>query len=488
MTPKINSAVTSKFVAPLLLILLLSVIYTQTLLPGVGFTGDTAKLQYVGYVLGTPHPTGYPTYVVMNHFFTRLFPYGSIAYRANLLSAVFAVAACLFLYHLLLLLGFRRFLSFVAALTFGLTFTLWSQAVIAEVYTLNSLFVSAVLYFFIKWHLTKSQKYLIAGCAAFALSLGNHLTIVTFLPALFYFVYATDREIFRRPRILIMISLLVIAGALQYLYIFWRTADPSTKFLEMKAPDFNTFFWYITGGRFKRRMFPFSVSQFFLERIPMYLRLLFREYHILIPLGIYGFFKVEDRKLNLFLILGFLGNLLYALNYRIPDIYVYFIPGYFILAIYITYGLSAALSFVSRRTVLQALLLSVIPILFFALNYPKVNKHDGDPDAEEIKTTLATIKSNAIIVPHGYKEAQFFYYYLIGENQMVNKIYVLKKSSPEEIKDYLAKRKSMFVAELKRKVPYNLTVYCYGEKPLKSLSESGLRLRWVRKRLYEVSL
>jgi hypothetical protein len=46
---------------PLLLILILGSIYSLTLLPGVGYSGDTAKFQYVGHVLGTDHPPGCPT-------------------------------------------------------------------------------------------------------------------------------------------------------------------------------------------------------------------------------------------------------------------------------------------------------------------------------------------------------------------------------------------------------------------------------------------
>src|SRR5688500_17569623 len=80
-----------------LLVAALGASYVATLLPGVGYSGDTAEFQFAGKVLGTTHPTGYPTYLVLNHLFVRLWPFGTVAYKANLLSAVFCVTAIVFL-------------------------------------------------------------------------------------------------------------------------------------------------------------------------------------------------------------------------------------------------------------------------------------------------------------------------------------------------------------------------------------------------------
>jgi hypothetical protein len=41
------------------------------------------------------HPTGYPTYLLLGHAFSRLVPLGTPTYRTNLLSAVFKILACL---------------------------------------------------------------------------------------------------------------------------------------------------------------------------------------------------------------------------------------------------------------------------------------------------------------------------------------------------------------------------------------------------------
>ena len=36
-------------------------VYAVTLLPGTGYSGDTAKWQMLGVVGGVPHATGYPS-------------------------------------------------------------------------------------------------------------------------------------------------------------------------------------------------------------------------------------------------------------------------------------------------------------------------------------------------------------------------------------------------------------------------------------------
>ena len=93
MTSKLTYIRYSSSFLVLLLAVILGTVYIKTLLPGIGNSGDTAKFAFAGYVWGTAHGNGYPTYRVLNHFFTSLIPIGSLAYRANLLSAVFSVIA-----------------------------------------------------------------------------------------------------------------------------------------------------------------------------------------------------------------------------------------------------------------------------------------------------------------------------------------------------------------------------------------------------------
>src|SRR3954467_2461178 len=67
-------------------------LYLRTLAPAV-LVGDSGEFQFTGYILGVPHPTGYPLYTLLSKIFTWL-PVGDVAYRVNLSSAVYAALAC----------------------------------------------------------------------------------------------------------------------------------------------------------------------------------------------------------------------------------------------------------------------------------------------------------------------------------------------------------------------------------------------------------
>ena len=86
----------ARTLAPMAVGLIASVVYQQTLLPGIGW-GDIARFQYVGRIWGIPHRFGYPLYIAISHLFGYL-PVGNLAYRINLMSAVFAALAVVMVY------------------------------------------------------------------------------------------------------------------------------------------------------------------------------------------------------------------------------------------------------------------------------------------------------------------------------------------------------------------------------------------------------
>ncbi len=108
------------------------------------YGADGGDLITAAYVLGVPHPPGYPLYVVIGHLFTWL-PWGTVAFRLHLLSAVSAAGAAG-----LLAAAVARRTSLPAGLVAGLVFAfgpvMWSQAIIAEVYAVNALVVAGVLW------------------------------------------------------------------------------------------------------------------------------------------------------------------------------------------------------------------------------------------------------------------------------------------------------------------------------------------------------
>jgi hypothetical protein len=103
-------------------LLVLSVVYGRTVQRSTGdqFSVDTMKFDYLGLVLGTAHPPGYPLYTMLNAAFVRIVPWGSVAFRANLLSAVFAILACLVAVPIFTKLGVRPVVAAGGASALGL--------------------------------------------------------------------------------------------------------------------------------------------------------------------------------------------------------------------------------------------------------------------------------------------------------------------------------------------------------------------------------
>ncbi|MBI4429937.1 MAG: DUF2723 domain-containing protein [Ignavibacteriales bacterium] len=449
-----------------LLAAILGAVYFFTLLPGPGYSGDTAKFQFVGRVLGTPHETGYPTYVLLNHFFTTVFPFGSTAFKSNLLSAIFSVLACLLLFKTLLLLRIDKQVTFVCSLTFGLGYTVWSQSVVAEVYTLNLLFFSVVVYGLLRWHLQRDTKLFLLGCAAYAFSFGNHLTMITFLPAVVYIVLATDRGVFVDFRKIGFVAFFIVLGAAQYWYIFWRTGDPTTPYLEMSASDLPTFWSYISGGNFKHLLFGFSLWWMISERLPQLAIYVFRELLFLAPVVAYGFKGFPIRRVNTFFLIAMGGNVLFTMGYAILDIFVYLIPTYFLLTIYCAHGLQKSVSVLRMRAPRLVLpILLFIPLVFTYLNFAPANQREnvrGDNNARE---ALRHVRQDAFLVCPDYNYAMFLWYHTLAgewENHNIHVVFNHDKTVPyKDVRNYFHKGSSFTVLVSRDTVRAGLAGYLF---------------------------
>ncbi|MEW6536559.1 MAG: DUF2723 domain-containing protein [Candidatus Auribacterota bacterium] len=400
-----------------LLAVLLFSVYCYTLLPGIGYSGDTIKFQYAGWSLGVPHQPGYPLYVMLTWLFTHLFPFGSIAYRANLFSAVCAVFSCLILMKILAeIISVRMKTAFFISLIFGVTLTFWSQSVIAEVYTLNILFLGGVLYFFLRWNATRKEVFFYAGCVVYGLSFSHHPLMITVLPALVYLVLVSDRSILLKPGTVFVTALSILCGLLPYAYLPWRYYA-SAPYLETAVTDFYSFWNCITGKGFEQRMFRFSPAMILFCRIPLFVFYFVREYHILLPVIACGIAVLRNRlRITVFLLLACAGNIFFAINYDIRDIFIYPLMSYFILAIFCGAGMDDILRRlrIISRPLVSAGVYMAIAACFIWLNYPVASQRNNTRDAEATKQILSLIHGNAIISPVGYFTSNCLNYYLVG--------------------------------------------------------------------------
>ena len=139
---------------------------------------DGGDLITASYTLGIPHPPGYPTYVLLGKLFS-LMPLGTVAFRYNLFSAVCAAAAAGLLAAAIRVQWGARVpptKAAAAALFFAFLPLVWSQAVVAEVYSLNLLLVAAFL-------LLAARGRVLGSGLLLGLALTAHPTSLLLLPA-----------------------------------------------------------------------------------------------------------------------------------------------------------------------------------------------------------------------------------------------------------------------------------------------------------------
>ena len=199
------------------------VVYLRTLFPGLVVGGDSsAKFQYIGSVLGTPHAPGYPLYMLVWSCFAHL-PIGSLAWRINAMSAFFSAATAFLSVLILVRLGVRRAVAAATALALAFGLAVWAYAVRAEVSALAGALIALLLFCAIQWQASRRERDLYLMVGVFALSLGNHLTVTTLVPGLLGFVLLTDRKAIRLRTVLVS-ALIVVAGLAQYGFIVLRTS------------------------------------------------------------------------------------------------------------------------------------------------------------------------------------------------------------------------------------------------------------------------
>ena len=462
------------------LIVVLGWAYTATLLPGIGYMGDTVKFQYLGKILGIPHPTGYPLYLVLNNLFVTLFPFGTLAYKANLLSAVFAIAGCTVFFRLLLYLGLGRTGALALALSLGLTRILWSQAIVAEVYTLHLLLMVSALYALIRWHNGEKRSFYVAT-GLYALAFGNHLTSITLLPAFIYIVVVTNVKVFIQPRKILWVLGVVSFGILQYSYLYWRL-DAQFFYAELfNGRSFHNLRDYLTGGSFKEVMFAYTGVQLWSDRLPLALTTLSQTFP-LIGLAALGIAAQKERlHIVIFVLIYFLSHTFYAMNYNIPDIAVYFIPSLLALAILAGLGLS---QFMNQAEPWAALLL-LAPLALLVINYREVDLSHITAPQRVTEMVIDTVQKDAIIMTSNYEWTQFLLYYTLGYGLEKKDLFVTNYPVRGKlIKDYLADaappsvgEPTLLIAQEGKYPPPNLRIFCWQCAPIAALRKDGFSVK-----------
>ena len=370
----------------LLLALLVGVLslalYVRTLVPWL-LPGDSGEFQVLVHQVGIAHTTGYPVYMLLGKLFISLVPVADIAYRVNLFSAFMAAMAVALTCLAGTLAARSRWGGAAAALILAVSFTFWSQALIAEVYTPGAAFLAAVLVGLLAWERTgKGAPLFLAGLFG-GLGLGAHASVGIFAPAAIIFL-ALHRSRWRtlwKPALLgagaglalYLLAFLIVDLHAPPANIFNAAYGPARSAWGLSEADIAnpiTRIIFVGAGRqWRTALYPDPVGV--VKKVGEYVAKLPREFSLLtLILAAAGFLALirRDWRLAVLFGLGLLSFWLFYFNYHVGDIYVFYIPGYLLLAVLAGAGLGAADRFLAARrlaamTFLRPLALAALIII-----------------------------------------------------------------------------------------------------------------------------
>ena len=156
------------------------------------YVGDSGDLLTAIAVLGIPHPSGYPLYVLLAKLWSVVFFFLPLPWSVSLFSAACAAAASGVLYRTARESGAGPLPAAGAAwlLAFGPSY--WAEANIQRVYALNALFLALALLLALRWRRDRRDRDLIACAFVCGLGASNHLEMGVAGIAIGLFVLVTE--------------------------------------------------------------------------------------------------------------------------------------------------------------------------------------------------------------------------------------------------------------------------------------------------------
>ena len=319
--------------------------YTQTLVPGVE-PGDSAGFQSAVLWPERSARQAYPLYYGLARPAVGAMSPTNPARGLNLFSAIWGAVA------VGLLAGFASTVTrslaagVAAALLLAFSYTFWSQAIIAEVYTLHLALVGACLFALHAYASRPGEARLLVFCAVYAAAFGNHLSMILFAPAFAWAILRStpDPRWLVRPRTAAGVALIVACASLQYLpnlLAVWASPDAPAGV----AGKLGAFWFDVTKSDWRQTMVAAVDTAQIPDRLAMWWFDVRQQFGgagaVLAVAGAAVLFRLSTLWATTLLI-AWLSTSLFALTYNVGDTHVFFLPAHFIMALLAGAALAAA--------------------------------------------------------------------------------------------------------------------------------------------------
>jgi hypothetical protein len=389
--------------------------YSRTLLPGVDL-GDTGGFQAAVLWPETSARQAYPLYYSLARPFVLAVSPDNPARGLNLFSALCGALAAGFLAYFSTVLTGSIVGGALAGALLAFSHTFWTQSVIAEVYTLHVALIGCCLIALMMWTQQPTRTRLAVFFVVYAVSFGNHLSMILLLLPFTLFLFAVHprRAELVQPATIGTAAGIVLAAAILYLpnFLFvWTNIDAPLDWSDRVAA-----FWFdVTKADWRETMVGGVDWSEWRSRLAMWVwdaRLQFGVAGILCAmLGIARLVYASPPWALLFLS-AYILNTAFALTYNVGDPHVFLIPGHVFTALAIA-GIFATRPMKTRPSVLvftgasrarpvaaaAGLVLCVYAGYRAWDTWPVANRHfDRRADLLVARTVGAVNDSNAVVL------------------------------------------------------------------------------------------
>ncbi len=379
-------------------------VYLRTMRLTVGWM-DSAELTTAAYFLGIGHSPGYPTWMLLAFPFAHL-PFGTVAWRVNLMNALLGAVAVALLFLLCRRISRSRAAGLIAAASFAFTATFWDLTGEADVFTLYACFAALALLLVLHWRTHRLDRTLYGLALLLGVGMGNHALLLLLVPALLFLVLAeAGLRVLSATRVVTLLLCFAL-GLSVYLYLPIRgAADPPP---HMNNPRGKTVVQalqatvsYMSAPGARESMFSSGVTTA-AHRAWAHVRAVATvEFGwVGAVLGLLGLVLLlrRDWKLAVSLLLMGLVAVAYACNFSIFDIYAYYLPLHLAWALLLAVGVAGVIDagqWLFARAPAQGrprsprlswaaitLALLALPMLLYARHLAHADRHD-DARAEQ---------------------------------------------------------------------------------------------------------
>jgi transmembrane protein TMEM260 (protein O-mannosyltransferase) len=325
--------------------------YTQTLLPGVDL-GDTGGFQAAVLWPEVSARQAYPLYYDLARPFVRMASPGNPARALNLFSAIWAAVAVGLVVLICSSITGSGIAGAVAGLLLGFSYTFWSQAVIAEVYSLHLALIAACMVALGVYAARPSRARLVLFFGIYAVAFGNHLGMILLLVPFALFlvrVHPRPRELCR-PAVITTAALIAAAGALQYAPNFlavWQSLEAPSAWSDRLGA-----FWFdVTKQDWRATSMMGIRPEQAADRLAMWWFDARQQFGLLgwllAVLGVPWLWRL--RGWAALILTGYAITTGFALTYNVGDSHVFFLPAHFFAAVSAGAGVAFLLRAIRRE-------------------------------------------------------------------------------------------------------------------------------------------